>query len=67
MLARQFELAAGQRKAKDPSAFDATGRMLFGDRLWQWVDPENVSRTGSTEPGPGRDALDDILRRLEQL
>lgn len=67
MLARQFELAAGQRKAKNPLAFDATGRMLFGDRLWEWVDPDNVSGTGGTEPGPGRDALDDILRRLEQL
>ena len=67
MLARQFELAAGQRKAKDPNAFATTGRMLFGERLWPWVDPDNVSRTGSTEPGPGRDTLDEILRRLERL
>ncbi|PRC61352.1 hypothetical protein C6A85_09785, partial [Mycobacterium sp. ITM-2017-0098] len=36
MLARQFELAAGQRKAKDARAFESTGRMLFGDELWQW-------------------------------
>ena len=41
--------------------------MLFGDELWQWVDPENVSRTGGHEPGPGRDALDEILQRLERL
>lgn len=67
MLARQFELAAGQRKAKDPRAFDATGRMLFGEQLWQWVDPENISPTGGQEPGPGREALNDILRRLERL
>lgn len=67
MLARQFELAAGQRKAKDPKAFQATGHMLFGDQLWQWVDPENISRTGGTEPGPGREALNDILERLERL
>jgi len=67
MLARQFELAAGQRKAKDPRAFHATGRMLFGEQLWQWVDPENISRTGGQEPGPGRDALNDILERLERL
>lgn len=67
MLARQFELAAGQRKAKDPNAFATTGRMLFGERLWPWVDPDNVSRTGTTEPGPGRDTLDEILRRLERL
>ncbi len=67
MLARQFELAAGQRKAKDPKAFDATGRMLFGEKLWPWVDPENISRGGGHEPGPGRDTLNDILQRLEQL
>ncbi|GJF13750.1 hypothetical protein NGTWS0302_34620 [Mycolicibacterium cyprinidarum] len=67
MLARQFELAAGQRKAKDPKAFHATGRMLFGEGLWQWVDPENVSRTAAQEPGPGRDTLNDILQRLERL
>jgi hypothetical protein len=67
MLARQFELATGQRKVKDPNAFRATGRMLFGPALWQWVDPENISRTGGQEPGPGREALNDILRRLEQL
>lgn len=67
ILARQFELAAGQRKAKDPKAFHAAGRMLFGDQLWQWVDPENISRTGGVEPGPGREALNDILERLERL
>lgn len=67
MLARQFELAAGQRKAKDPNGFDATGRMLFGEGLWPWVDPDNVSRAGSAEPGPGRATLDEILRRLERL
>ncbi|MDG4662998.1 hypothetical protein [Mycobacterium sp. 236(2023)] len=67
MLARQFELAAGRRKTKDTRAFDATGRMVFGDELWQWVDPENISRTGGQEPGPGRRTLDDILARLERL
>ncbi|PEG44509.1 hypothetical protein CRI77_00305 [Mycolicibacterium duvalii] len=67
LLARQFELAAGTRKAKDARAFQASGRMLFGPELWAWVDPENISRTGSREPGPGRDTLDEILRRLEQL
>jgi hypothetical protein len=66
MLARQFELATGQR-AKNHAAFHATGTMLFGAELWAWVDPQNVSRTGESEPGPGRDALDEILRRLEQV
>jgi len=67
MLARQFELASGQRKAKDPRAFHATGRMLFGEQLWQWVDPENISRDGGQEPGPGRETLNDILQRLGRL
>ncbi|MGE2835286.1 hypothetical protein [Mycobacterium sp. SMC-4] len=67
LLARQFELAAGTRKAKDANAFQATGRMLFGPQLWAWVDPENISRTGGQQPGPGRETLDAILRRLEQL
>ena len=67
MLARQFEMATGQRRAKDHTAFHATGTILFGAELWAWVDPQNVSRTGEAEPGPGREALDEILRRLEQV
>ena len=67
MLARQFEMATGQRQARNLAAFHATGTMLFGAELWAWVDPQNVSRTGDSEPGPGRDALDEILRRLEQV
>ena len=35
MLARQFELATGQRRAKDHTAFHATGTMLFGAELWE--------------------------------
>src|SRR4029077_5288726 len=30
MLARQFEMATGQRQAKDRVAFHATGSLLFG-------------------------------------
>lgn len=67
MLARQFELATGQRQARNHAAFHATGTMLFGAELWRWVDPQNISRTGESEPGPGREALDEILRRLEQV
>ncbi|MDA2892422.1 hypothetical protein PDG61_15995 [Mycolicibacterium sp. BiH015] len=67
MLARQFELAAGRRKGKDARSFEATGRMVFGDELWQWVDPDNIARSGGQEPGPGRRTLDDILARLERL
>jgi hypothetical protein len=67
MLARQFAMATGQRQARNDAAFHATGNMLFGAELWAWVDPQNVSRTGGSEPGPGREALDEILRRLEQV
>lgn len=67
MLARQFAMATGQRQARNDATFQATGNMLFGAELWAWVDPQNVSRTGGSEPGPGREALDEILRRLEQV
>jgi hypothetical protein len=66
VLAQRFGMVTGQLRTKDPAAFDATGRMLFGPRLWQWVDPTNVARTGGHEPGPGRAALEEILQRLEQ-
>lgn len=66
ILARRFEISTGQRHNKDPVAFDATGRMLFGAELWEWVDPGNVARAGGHEPGPGRAALAEILHRLEQ-
>jgi hypothetical protein len=67
MLARRFGIATGQKQAKDAAAFDATGRMLFGPELWAWVDPNNISRTGIGEPGPGRATLEEILERLEQV
>jgi hypothetical protein len=67
MLARRFAIATGQKQAKDPAAFDATGRTLFGSELWAWVNPNNVSRTGVSEPGPGRARLEEILERLEQV
>ncbi|MEE3750613.1 hypothetical protein [Mycobacterium intracellulare] len=67
MLARRYEIATGQRQAKDPAAFHATGRMLFGVELWEWVNPNNVIRNGDRQPGPGRAALEEILRKLEQV
>lgn len=66
-LAREFMLATGQRLGKDAASLAATGRIVFGDELWQWVDPSNVARTGRREPGPGRDALSEILERLERV
>ena len=66
-LAREFMLATNQRADRDPAAMQATGRMVFGDELWQWVDPSNVAQTGGREPGPGRGALSEILERLERV
>ena len=66
-LAREFEMATGERHAKDRAAARATGLMLFGAELWEWVDPDNVARAGRSEPGPGRAGLDKILQRLEQI
>ena len=67
MLARQFELATGQRKTKDPRVFHATAIALFGEQLWPWVDPDNLSTNGADEPGPGRAVLDEVLQRLERI
>lgn len=63
-LAAEFILATRHR---DPTALKATGRIVFGDDLWRWVDPSDVSRTGSREPGPGSATLEEILRRMERL
>jgi len=67
MLARRFEIATGQRQARDPTAFFATGEILFGTKLWEWVNPNNVTHTGDRTPGPGRAALEEILHKLEQV
>lgn len=67
MLARRYEIATGQRLAKDPAAFYSAGRMLFGTELWEWVNPNNVTRSADREPGPGRGALEEILQRLERI
>lgn len=71
-LAREFAAATGHRQTGDSAAFKATGRMLFGPDLWQWVDPDNVAYAGGEDaggetPGPGREVLGEILQRLERL
>ena len=63
-LAREFVLATRQR---DPVALHATGRIVFGDDLWDWVDPNNVTRTRGRDPGPGYATLEEILRRMDNL
>ena len=67
ILARRYEMTTGQKQSKDPVAYHASGRMLFGTELWEWVNPNNVTRTGDHQPGPGRATLEEILRRLEKV
>jgi hypothetical protein len=67
MLARRYEMTTGQKQSKDPVAYYASGQMLFGAELWEWVNPNNVTRPGDHQPGPGRATLEEILRRLEQV
>ncbi|MFV0494617.1 hypothetical protein [Mycobacterium sp.] len=66
VLAQRFVMSTGQRPATDPAAFAASGELLVGPQLWEWVDPNRVARAG-TDAGPGRDALEEILRRLDTL
>ncbi|ANS25547.1 hypothetical protein [Rhodococcus opacus] len=66
LLAREFQQSTGRRQGLDPAETAAAGEVFFGD-LWQWVDPECVQRSDRAAPGPGRDVLDRILQRLEQL
>lgn len=62
-LARDFMLASRQ---KDPALLAPAGRIVFGD-LWPWVDPGGARPGGRDEPGPGRDALDAILDRMDRI
>jgi hypothetical protein len=67
MLARRFEIATGHGHAKDPRTYHASGQMLFGPELWDWVNPNNVIRAAANEPGPGRAKFEEILQRLAQV
>ena len=51
-LARQYEMATGQKRSKDRAAYNATGKMLFGADLWPWVDPRTWRETVSTSLAP---------------
>lgn len=64
VVAREFQNIVGGRRAGS-SSLRATGELMFGPDLWPLVDPAGhyTDRLGS--PGPGRDALDAILAKLE--
>ncbi|QLY31470.1 hypothetical protein [Nocardia huaxiensis] len=67
LLAKEFELTSGHRMAKNRRATEAAGQLLFGPELWRWVDPANSALRDQSNPAPGRPALDEILRRLQNM
>ncbi|MGV9412697.1 hypothetical protein ACWDOP_22545 [Nocardia sp. NPDC003693] len=67
LLAKEFELTSGHRMAKNRRATEAAGLLQFGPELWRWVDPANSALRDQTSPAPGRPALDEILRRLQNM
>ncbi|MEV6325062.1 hypothetical protein AB0M45_28365 [Nocardia sp. NPDC051787] len=67
LLAKEFELSAGQRVAKNRRAVEAAGIHQFGPELWRWVDPANSALRDQTSRAPGRAALDEILSRLQRM
>lgn len=67
LLAKEFELSSGHRIAKDRRATEAAGRLQFGPKLWHWVDPADSELRDEKTRAPGRAALDEILRRLQEM
>ncbi|MFB7721113.1 MULTISPECIES: hypothetical protein [unclassified Nocardia] len=67
LLAKEFELTSGHRMAKNRRATETAGQLQFGPELWRWVDPANSALRDQTNPAPGRPALDEILRRLQNM
>ncbi|WP_410874387.1 hypothetical protein [Nocardia sp. A7] len=67
LLAKEFELSTGLRVSKNRRATEAAGQLQFGPELWRWVDPANSSLRDQTGRAPGREALDEILRRLQTM
>ncbi|MEV6772739.1 hypothetical protein AB0N05_29285 [Nocardia sp. NPDC051030] len=67
LLAKEFELTSGHRMAKNRRATEIAGQLLFGPELWRWVDPANAALRDQVNRAPGRAALDEILRRLQNM
>ncbi|WP_280447908.1 hypothetical protein [Nocardia cyriacigeorgica] len=54
LLAKEFELSAGVRVAKNRKAIEAAGIHQFGPELWRWVDPANSELGGPGGRAPNR-------------
>ncbi|WP_405488325.1 hypothetical protein [Nocardia sp. NBC_00511] len=67
LLAKEFELTSGHRMNKNRRALEVAGQLQFGPDLWRWVDPANSALRDEANRAPGRAALDEILRRLQNM
>lgn len=67
LLAKEFELTSGHRMAKNRRALEVAGQLQFGPDLWRWVDPANSALRDQANSAPGRAALDEILRCLQNM
>ncbi|MVU79370.1 hypothetical protein GPX89_19250 [Nocardia sp. ET3-3] len=67
LLAKEFELTSGHRMNKNRRALEVAGQLQFGPELWRWVDPANSALRDQVNSAPGRAALDEILRRLQDM
>ncbi|MBO0854141.1 MAG: hypothetical protein J2P18_10280 [Nocardia sp.] len=67
LVAKEFELSSGHRIAKNRSVTETVGRNQFGPELWRWVDPAESATRDQTTRAPGRGALEEILRRLQEM
>ncbi|MEU1207191.1 hypothetical protein [Nocardia sp. NPDC005825] len=67
LLAKEFELTSGHRMNKNRRALEVAGQLQFGPELWRWVDPANSALRDEVNRAPGREALDEILRRLQDM
>ncbi|WP_280228736.1 hypothetical protein [Nocardia cyriacigeorgica] len=60
LLAKEFELSAGVRVAKNRKAIEAAGIHQFGPELWRWVDPANSELGAHGGGGTGGEAVGEI-------
>uniref|UniRef100_UPI002455D475 hypothetical protein n=1 Tax=Nocardia cyriacigeorgica TaxID=135487 RepID=UPI002455D475 len=63
LLAKEFELSAGVRVAKNRKAIEAAGIHQFGPELWRWVDPANSELGGQGGGAAGAGGGGGVPRR----
>ncbi|WP_280452340.1 hypothetical protein, partial [Nocardia cyriacigeorgica] len=66
LLAKEFELSAGVRVAKNRKAIEAAGIHQFGPELWRWVDPANSELGRQVGGAPGGGGVVEIQSRPQK-